>query len=118
MKLIDADVLKVEINQALESNHNAKIERIKLLANNGITYDDEFVSIINGKIVALSGVNRFIEEQPAIEAEPVKHGKWVGTSGEDEWYGKVFICNICAKQVLGKYDNYCPNCGAKMEKSK
>ncbi len=75
-KYIDADALKAEINQALEINHNSKIERIRFLANNGITYDDEVVNFINGKIVALSGVNRFIEEQPAIEAEPVKHGKW------------------------------------------
>lgn len=71
MRTIDADVLKEEIRQALESNYNAKVERIKSLARSGITYDDEFINHINGKISALIGISNFIDEQPTVDAVPV-----------------------------------------------
>lgn len=56
-----------------------------------------------------------LNNQPTIEAEPVKHGKWIG---DDEIYPK---CSECGE--IGDYEcdgthkksSYCPNCGAKME---
>lgn len=58
-----------------------------------------------------------IRKQPTIEAEPVKHGKWVVTHLPD-----VFQCDYCKKAT--KMDElcdseilraYCPNCGARMD---
>ena len=65
-----------------------------------------------------------LDEQPTIDAEPVRHGKW--EYGEDEsgydgyycskcfghvrWYGKAGEQSI---NFIKKY-NYCPNCGAYM----
>ena len=54
---------------------------------------------------------------PAVDAEPVRHGKWeydVETAG--------FKCTECGKRIWGMTleiasgdINYCPKCGAKMD---
>lgn len=53
---------------------------------------------------------------PTIEAEPVKHGRWVHDgqrihNGADRWHCSE--CNSPATGVEIKY-NFCPNCGARM----
>lgn len=51
-----------------------------------------------------------IETMPAIDAEPVRHSKWVcRTPG-------VFSCGMCKGLALGNRPTcYCPDCGAKMD---
>lgn len=50
-----------------------------------------------------------IQKQPTVDAEPVRHGKWI------PWkYHDGFRCEICKEPVYNKY-KYCPNCGAKMD---
>ena len=51
-----------------------------------------------------------IETMPAIDAEPVRHSKWVcRTPG-------VFSCGACLGLALGNRPTcYCPDCGAKMD---
>lgn len=54
---------------------------------------------------------------PTIEAEPIKHGQWIY---DDEAYpgGNPYghyDCDQCGESVPHKTD-YCPNCGAKMDK--
>lgn len=58
-----------------------------------------------------------IRNAPAIDAEPVRHGRWVKpVPGDGEPY-----CSECkAKQLYLPYvgyfhSKYCPYCGAKME---
>lgn len=51
-----------------------------------------------------------IAELPKIEAEPVRHGRWID-NGEDK-----FICSACKGYVyrwFGKSD-FCPRCSADM----
>ena len=53
-----------------------------------------------------------IQNAPTIDAEPVRHGKWVDTGSGQE-------CSVCGEIQYG-YDSgryYCSNCGAKMEKN-
>lgn len=46
-----------------------------------------------------------IQEQPTIDAVPVKHGKWMGT-----------VCSACGESTSFYYDcDYCPHCGARMD---
>lgn len=55
---------------------------------------------------------RIIEELPTFD--PVKHGKW-----KEVWNGSRFVyeCTICGQPRSGVSEwNYCPNCGARMEK--
>ena len=78
-----------------------------------------------------------IYEAPTIEAEPVRHGRWMNTN-ETVWDAKEIDgkqqldisivsakCSVCgrwAEQVNNfppyiKY-NFCPNCGARMDGGK
>lgn len=51
-----------------------------------------------------------IETMPAVDAEPVRHSKWVcRTPG-------VFSCGACLGLALGNRPTcYCPDCGARMD---
>lgn len=59
-----------------------------------------------------------INNQPTVDAVPVEHGKWI--------IGSKPRCSVCGKSALIEYDrddwlsyvpsNFCPHCGASMEK--
>ena len=58
---------------------------------------------------------RDVRNAPAVDAEPVKHSRWIEDGG---W----LICLNCESEInvrnsLGceNRKNYCPNCGAKMD---
>lgn len=59
-------------------------------------------------------VKKQIDAQPTVEAQPVRHGKWINFEhGDDKYY-----CDKCqtiweSKQI--KNMHYCPTCGAKMD---
>ena len=57
-----------------------------------------------------------IKDIPAADVAPVVHGRWSWDTGD------IWTCSVCGtrnhiKEVMGRPDfNYCPNCGAKMDK--
>ena len=53
---------------------------------------------------------RDIEEAPAVEAVPVRRGRWVSLEPEIG----LFACSECDHRILRAECNYCPNCGADM----
>ena len=55
-----------------------------------------------------------LDEQPTVDAEPVRHGKWIETDEWDEFSGRLYKCSNCKTFVLGYFDNYCPYCGSRM----
>ena len=63
-----------------------------------------------------------VRAAPVVDAEPVRHGRWeiviVSTSNpyESEIEEKCSICGRCVQRYGTQLqDNYCPNCGAKMD---
>ena len=60
-----------------------------------------------------------LKEEPTIEAEPVRHGRWIGAPlcGNDNC--RCSACgswhNIHANLHGEIMQKYCPNCGAKMD---
>ena len=60
----------------------------------------------------------FVNEAPIIDAAKVICGEWVKTSEYvTTAYGHldIFKCSRCNAEItIDNYDNYCPNCGAKM----
>ena len=60
---------------------------------------------INAKAVKVA-----IEQAPAADVVEVRHGEWVRHK-ENCLYNK---CSICSYEHC-REDNYCPNCGAKMD---
>lgn len=59
-----------------------------------------------------------LEDAPTIEAEPVKHGKWVIAKDKDG-FAMWDACSSCGHGLHyvceGKRFPYCPNCGARMD---
>ena len=89
MRLIDAD--KVIINIA-----------------NIITMEDMFEAGV------AHGIHKAVNElldAPTIEAEPVRHGKWI------KFHDELSKCSLCNYPTYTRWNqtDYCPNCGAKME---
>lgn len=66
-----------------------------------------------GYALSASEVAMAVENAPTIEAEPVRHGRWVFPYGGHK-YKK---CSSCGKTFYSiSYDStYCPNCGARMD---
>ena len=50
-----------------------------------------------------------IADAPTINADPVKHGRWVKDEEKDMKH-----CSECGYRVYFTH-NYCPSCGAKMD---
>lgn len=56
-----------------------------------------------------------IKEAPTIDAEPVKHGKWVYKEFEPSKAG-FYVCSECGYVAFNeKSCHYCYHCGAKMD---
>lgn len=63
-------------------------------------------------------VEMVVEDTPTIDAEPVRHGKWMYhrisvPKGKGQTYS-VYGCWLCHAHVR-KRTPYCPNCGANMQ---
>lgn len=92
MRLIDADVL---YQKAMDIIHDKK--------------DMKALGIVNAIMLA-----------PIVDAEPVKHGKWVNIR---KYLMTCSVCNIdFGSDIPARYAaevwNFCPNCGAKMDLKK
>ena len=53
----------------------------------------------------------WVEVQPSAE----RHGKWLNGQGFAGNYFDCLVCDQCKKESMAK-TNYCPNCGAIMDK--
>lgn len=102
MRLIDADEMLANESEAY-MNAQLEVNEVTALVN----------SVVHQKIQQL------IIDTPTIEAEPVKHGRWIVL---DECLNEGVYCSVCHKKVYRvNYRNckmmsrYCPNCGAKMD---
>ena len=78
--------------------------------------------LLNTKIVSANllqyanAVTNMIGDAPTIEAEPVRHGRWIDK-------GEYAVCTECGGRSGTQYDGvepiplmtqFCQNCGAKM----
>ena len=59
---------------------------------------------------AKSDFDTIIDLQPTTEAEP-KHGRWINA----EYKPYEATCSVCGVRQRLERDNYCPNCGARMD---
>ena len=65
------------------------------------------------------GFEVFISDTPTVDAEPVRHGRWIQTDKADIVWRE---CSVCGDRRIStwlgknvKSFNYCPKCGAKMD---
>lgn len=57
-----------------------------------------------------------VEQIPAEDVQPVKHGHWECLGHDDKTYW--YRCSVCGHEEhdnMTKHDNYCSNCGARMD---
>lgn len=115
--------IKMTVKEAIEQLNDLKRDREGFAKND--EPDSVFAYDIKAIDVAIKVMEMIIDEMPTIEAEPIKHGKWEGYirsvfHGTDEdgnpIYRDVTVwqCQRCSRKTVIK-ENYCPNCGAKME---
>ena len=69
-----------------------------------------------------------VQNMDAVDAEPVRHGKWI-ERGDDDMDEGFFACSVCRdercfseevykSEQAARFAHYCPNCGAKMDNEK
>lgn len=68
-----------------------------------------------------------LKEAPAIEAEPVRHGRWIYDPNANDWNIGGYVCSEChtrnsnlpcneiANTLIYAGSKFCPHCGAKMD---
>ena len=86
MRLIDADAIKIPN-----------------------THADIFENCRNCKLLDAEQVKELIDSAPTIDA--VKHGAWIPVDWEEP---RRYGCSECHRLVW-QLENYCPNCGARMD---
>ena len=91
IRLIDADALTDELIKGIEADTGKSVQT---------TFTKSVCMILC----------KAIEQQPTVDAEPVRHGKWREYPISDGMYQ----CSKCGVLRFGK-SNYCPNCGARMD---
>jgi hypothetical protein len=67
--------------------------------------------LIGDKRIDVESVKNFLRNRPTVEAEPVRHGRWIA---QDDTFTR-FRCSVCELKNYDGYGKYCPNCGAKMD---
>ena len=65
---------------------------------------------------AVKAFAEYLYELPTADVAPVRHGRWI--EKQKYTFGVMYDCSICDDRILdnGHSWNYCPNCGAKMDK--
>jgi hypothetical protein len=81
--------------------------------------DDSMVLTPRGSIIfnaVLDRVRCIAISQPTIDAEPVRHGRWIKFVYDTRWVKcSECECNWERRIVEECNVDYCPNCGAKMD---
>lgn len=81
---------------------------------NYVGKDKNVIEVFNTYMTAHRLDIELIEKLPAADVAEVKHGQWIKSETEGETLSR---CSECGYPVSHWYTtNYCPNCGARMDK--
>lgn len=77
---------------------------------------DELILDLDDSLFYIDAIP-FVEDSPTIDAEPVRHGKWI--TKDVGFLQKSFICSACGgweHNLACEHEgmNFCPQCGARM----
>ena len=93
------------------------IKRIKLRIDD---YSRDYNSFASKMVLAYKEFLYMVEHLPTADVQEVRHGKWILLN---ECANEGIYCSACHKKVYQTdyanqklKSNYCPNCGAKMDK--
>ena len=62
-------------------------------------------------------IAELINGVPSADVAPVRHGRWIYQMDDLYPEESTMKCSVCGDFIFirGESDNYCPNCGAKMD---
>lgn len=101
MRLIDADVLIEKLVHFEQSSSALK----------GIGLEP---------LMAIRTAGEMVQAMPAVDAAPVRHGRWVSIDEDSRGFFEECECSCCGRTTYLQFYvkvvdyEYCPNCGAKM----
>lgn len=66
--------------------------------------------------IAFAAAARMVRLLPAVDAAPVRHGRWVPFENKGHWkFIECSECNTMYHTCWKAHYHFCPNCGAKMD---
>lgn len=71
------------------------------------------------EVYTVGYISNLIKDMPTVDAEPVRHGKWINREyglkrdGRHYPFWERYECSVCGAKA--DESDYCPNCGAKMD---
>lgn len=72
---------------------------------------DEYIEETGVDVFTVYHIHDFLDECDVVDAEIVKHGKWMHCG-----FGKEIMCSVCGCELGDGWGyRYCPDCGAKMD---
>ena len=120
MRLIDADRLKAHYCWWSGGSKEMTIDEAKKTFDTIVdvqpTVDIDAITESHEKIGYDKGF-RDGYAQATVDAEPVRHGHWINHYDDLFPEDSTIECSLCHEHYyeLVTYENYCPNCGAKMQ---
>ena len=73
-------------------------------------------SINSANFNSIETIQEWIDAQPTIDAEPVRHGKWEMKPDPFGFFHDIPVCSECGCTTkMREKTKYCPNCGARMD---
>ena len=96
--------------EALKEDLKESYERLRAIYDS-LTYNED-KQICAGQLTTFTEAILRVKEASAADVAEVRHGRWLCVDTDTEQF---FLCNRCKKKEYWE-SNYCPNCGAKMDK--
>ena len=96
--------------EALKEDLKESYERLRAIYDS-LTYNED-KQICAGQLTTFTEAILRVKEAPAADVAEVRHGRWLCVDTDTEQF---FLCNRCKKKEYWE-SNYCPNCGALMDK--
>lgn len=90
-------------------------KRLIETANNNVGFECDAGIVFEE--IATDRIKTWLDEVQTVDAEPVRHGKWLCS---DDMY-ETAVCSVCNCDTEEPYEyvkkswNFCQNCGAKMD---
>ena len=100
---------------ALKEDLKESYDRLRAIYDS-LTYDED-KQICAGQLTTFTEAILRVKNAPAADVAEVRHGWWervIPTKSAAKWSTKV-SCSNCHSVGYMRY-NYCPNCGASMDK--
>lgn len=97
------------------------VSMVEYISREAAIKDFERCNLVNSKWTP-ERVKQLLCRCPKVDAAPVLYGEWIDIEDTMEVADgielPVNVCSACGEYVLlGKFKNFCPNCGAKMRRS-